>query len=164
MAAAAVGRVPGVVERLAPLDKAHLERDRQNGSIRDRPAVALLKHLYDCWPQGETFVPTSDLTAALSESHPDQWGEPSVFGRAITAQRLGRMLANGYKGNSTRPDRVGPRGYTRASLAAAWRRMGIGTLAPVTPTPLKETSASGASGETGAVPEGVELAAARHPE
>ena len=125
--------------------------DRDDGMIRDRPAVVLLKHLHELWPQGEAFYPTSTLTSDLAELHPDEWGHGSPFGKPVTAQRLGRMLATSYGVNSHRLDRDGPRGYTRASLEPVWRRMGVTPdLAPVRSTPPKETGASGASGETGA--------------
>src|SRR5690606_20350285 len=102
---------------------------------------------------GETFTPTATLLDLLTTAHPETWGEESTFGRALTAQRLGRMLAGNYGIHSTRLDRTGPRGYTRASLERAWRRMGVSTSAPDVSTPSQETGASGATGETGAPPQ-----------
>jgi hypothetical protein len=150
VAAAAGGRWPEVVDTLALHDKEQTEMDRDDGMIRDRPAVVLLKHLLDLWPEGETFYPTSALCRDLADTHPDDWGHGSPFGKPITAQRLGRMLASSYGVNSHRLDREGPRGYTRASLEPVWRRMGlVPDLAPVPSPPPKETGASGAAGETG---------------
>jgi hypothetical protein len=87
--------------------------------------VALLKHLHAAWPEGETFAATSLLIRELITEQPDEWGEQSPFGKPLTAQRLGRMLATSYGINSARMDREGPRGYTHASLGGAWLRMGI---------------------------------------
>ena len=130
--------------------------DHEDGMIRDTPAVVLLKDVYDYWPQGKAFLPTSTILVTLATRHPDQWGGESGFGRAITAQRLGRMLATSYRVNSTRLDRNGPRGYTRASMATAWRRMGIEAPAPVNLRSAIETGASGAVGETDALREDCE--------
>ena len=150
VAAAAGGRWPAVVDELALHDLEQQQLDREDGMIRTRPAVALLNHLHDLWPQGENFVPTAELVTQLILEHPDEWGDGSPFGRALTAQRFGRMLATSYGINSTRLERTGPRGYTRASLETTWKRMGIGA-APVVPDPQKQTGASGASGGTGAL-------------
>lgn len=151
VAAAAGGRWPAAVDALALHDKEQIEMDRDDGMIRDRPAVVLLKHLHELWPDGETFYPTSRVCRELAELHPDDWGTGSPFGKPVTAQRLGRMLATSYAVNSHRLDREGPRGYTRASLEPVWRRMGVlGEDAPVTPDPPKQTGASGAACATGA--------------
>jgi hypothetical protein len=78
----------------------------------------------------------------------------SPFGKSLTAQRLGRMLATSYGINSARLDRTGPRGYTMASLIPVWRRMGVISPdrhpAPVRSDPPGETGAAGAGGSTGA--------------
>ncbi len=154
VAEACGGRWPAVVDELALHDKEQQDMDREDGMVRDRPAVLLLKHLHELWPDGETFVPTSSFLAALVNRHPDEWGIGSPFGKSLTAQRLGRMLASSYGINSTRLDRAGPRGYTRAALLPVWRRMGVVAPdrdpAPVRQTPPGETGASGASGSTGA--------------
>jgi len=151
VASVAGGRWPEVVDALALHDKEQTEMDRDDGMIRDRPAVVLLRHLFDLWPEGGTFYPTAALCRDLAELYPDEWGHGSPFGKPITAQRLGRMLASSYGVNSHRLDREGPRGYTRASLEPVWRRMGIAPeVAPVAAPPPRETGASGASGGTGA--------------
>jgi hypothetical protein len=122
-------------------DKEQQEADREDGMVRERPAVVLLKHLADLWPDGQNFLPTSGIVRDLATQHPDEWGANSPFGKALTAQRLGRMLATSYGVNSGRPGGIGPRGYTRGSLATAWNRMGI--------APPSETGGTGETGETG---------------
>ena len=154
VAVAGGGRWPAVVDDMALHDKEQQDMDREDGMVRDRPAVMLLKHLHELWPTGQTFTPTAEMLASLVASHPAEWGVNSPFGKTLTAQRLGRMLASAYAVNSTRPDRDGPRGYTYASLLPVWRRMGIVTpergSAPVPQTPPKQTGASGAAGSSGA--------------
>jgi hypothetical protein len=93
VASAAGGRWPDVVNSMALHDQECFEMDHEDGMIRDTPAVVLLKDVYDYWPQGKAFLPTSTILVTLATRHPDQWGGESGFGRAITAQRLGRMLA-----------------------------------------------------------------------
>lgn len=125
VAHAAGGRWPGVVDALALHDKDQQDLDREDGMVRDRPAVAVLKHLHDLWPAGEPFMPTANLVSSLVSHHPDEWGHASPFGKALTVQRFGRMLATAYSLNSARLDRTGPRGYVHASLVPLWKRMGM---------------------------------------
>jgi hypothetical protein len=94
-------------------------------------------------------VPTTTLISALVTAYPNEWGLGSPFGKALTAQRLGRMLARSYGVNSERPERVGPRGYVWSTLLPVWRRMGIVTPDPPRSAPVFETGASGARGATG---------------
>lgn len=141
VAVAAGGRWPDVVDVLALNDLEQLEHDREDGMVRERPAVLLLKHLHALFEQsGEPFIATAQITRHLSETHHDQWGDGSPMGKPITAHRIGRMLAQSYGVNSTRLDRTGPRGYARAAFEPVWRRMGT----------QPETGASGANGATGA--------------
>jgi hypothetical protein len=149
VAAVAGGRWPSVVDELALHDKEQLEMDAEDGLVRQRPALALLRHLHELWPMGETFTPTATLIQSLVWEHPDDWGERSPFGKPLTAQRLGRMLATSYGVNSAASTGMVIGGYARAALDPAWRRMGF-AAAPVTSNPSQETGATGASGETGA--------------
>jgi len=150
------GRWPSVVADLAQHDKEQADMDREDGLIREAPAVLLLKHLADLWDAApEPFKSTADLCRDLAADHPEHWGQGSPFGKPITAQRLGKMLAVSYTVNSTRLDRTGPRGYTRASLEPVWRQMGVrpghvAESAPVADPPSSEAGASGATGATGA--------------
>ncbi|MDQ3455542.1 MAG: DUF3631 domain-containing protein, partial [Actinomycetota bacterium] len=146
VAVAAGGRWPAVVDRLALRDKEQQDMDREDGMLRERPAVTLLRQLYEVWPNDEPFTPTSTLLASLIAVHPDDWGPAGPFGKALTAQRLGRMLAQSYAINSTRQASTGPRGYARVRLATAWRRMGITKPAKQT----GETGETGSAGSTGA--------------
>ncbi len=154
VAAAAGARWPEVVDALALDDKEQQEMDREDGLVRERPAVLLLRHLHEAWHGAEPFMPTSALIDALVTAHSGDWGQGSPFGKALTAQRLGKMLAQSYGINSARLDRTGPRGYTYALLLPVWRRMGVvrgpRRSAPVRAAPPQQTGASGAGGSTGA--------------
>ena len=141
VAVAAGGRWPAVVDDLALHDKEQQDMDREDGMMRDRPAVLLLKHLHALWHEGELFMPTQTLVASLVNYHPEEWGLGSPFGKALTAQRFGRMLASAYGLNSTRVEHGGARGYTYASLLPVWRRMGIAA-------PLSRTDTAGSVAPT----------------
>jgi len=130
IACAAGGGWPAVVDELAAHDVEQQEQDKEDGMTTQHPHVALLAHLHETWPPGLAFVATSDLVRTLILEHPEMWGEDSPYGRALTPQRFGRMLATSYGVNSTRMSATGPRGYTFASLEQPWRRMGI-TAKPV---------------------------------
>lgn len=124
VAVAAGGRWPAAVDTLALEDLQQQEQDREDGMVIDSPAVALLKDLHRVWGDDEAFIETRELLDRLIGHAPDMWGDDSSFGKALTAQRLGRMLAKGYGLNSSRQGDSG-RGYFRAKLNPVWRRMGI---------------------------------------
>lgn len=123
IAAAAGGRWPGIADQLIARDLEAIEQDKVDGMSIERPAVALLRHLRDIWGD-EPFLPTSYLIDRLIQTHPEMWGTGSAFGKPLTPQRFGRMLASAYKVHSSK-DSKDKRGYLRASLAPAARRMGI---------------------------------------
>lgn len=126
VAAAAGGRWPAAVDALALDDIKRLEIEREDGIMRERPAVALLRHVHEVWNEGETFLATDQLIERLVWEHPEMWGEGSPFGKRLTSQRLGRMLVTAYNLHSERPGGGGtPRGYVRAALAPAFVRFGL---------------------------------------
>lgn len=57
-----------------------------------------------------SFVPTDELVAALIEHNPSQWSADNHYGRDLTAQRMGRLLANHHGIRSTR-NHKDKRGY-----------------------------------------------------
>ena len=141
VAEAAGGRWPDAADELIRRDMLEAEMNREDGMTMIPPAVTLLRDLAAVWPEGEHFVPTRTLVPDLIRHNPGMWGEGSTYGRELTVQRLGRMLARGYKVNSDRPGGEGPRGYARATLLPAWRRMGI--------TPPVEPVVTGGTGSIG---------------
>jgi hypothetical protein len=132
MAVAAGGRWPDIADQLIGRDLEAIEQDKVDGMSVERPAVALLRHLREIWDD-EQFLPTSYLIDRLIQTHPEMWGLGSPFGKALTPQRFGRMLASAYKVHSSK-DSTGKRGYCRSSLAPVARRMGIPLRDPPTRT------------------------------
>ncbi len=129
IAQVAGGDWPKKVEDLIMDDLEEQRLEREDG-IEKRPAgVVLLDDLARIWPEESRFVRTPDLIRYLISCRPDYWGESSSFGKALTSQRLGRLLTQAAKIHSTKLD--GARGYTKESFAYVWRRMGI--------TPGKQT-------------------------
>ena len=135
------GDWPHRIDSMALADKEQYQMDKEDGLVRDRPAVLLLHHLLAVWPEEAVFMPTSSLLEMLISRYPDAWGVASPYGKPLTAQRFGRMLATAYKLNSTRQANDGPRGYTRAALDQIWRRMRL--------LPLSGTAETGSTGSTG---------------
>jgi hypothetical protein len=138
VAAAAGGHWPETTDELIRRDLIEAQMDKEDGMVTTPPAVRLLHDINEVWPSGEHFIPTTTLVSELILRNPQQWGPESPYGRALTFQRLGRMLAQGFKVNSSRQG-DGPRGYYRQALAPVWRRMGI-TL-PNRPTGPTEPAA-----------------------
>lgn len=128
VAVAAGGRWPDAADALALIDLARMEEDKEDGMAAQPPAVTLLKDLREVWPSGAAFVTSQALLEALIRFNPEMWGIASVYGKALTHQRLGRMLATAYGLHSSRPDTNGPRGYLAAALGPVLRRMGIPPL------------------------------------
>lgn len=142
IAEAAGGRWPAVVDRLAVEDVERIELEMAEGIVQRKPHVILLGHIAEAWDETEPFIRTDELIDRLVAQHPEMWGELSSYGKRLTAQRLGRMLAANYRVHSGRENgSYGPRGYWRASLSAAFRRFRL--------TPSPETGDSGGTGETG---------------
>lgn len=144
VAVAAGGRWPAVVDHLATVDLERQQLEKEDGMIRERPALVLLRDLAAVWEPQEVFVPTTDLITRLIVHNPITWGEASTFGKALTVQRFGRMLASSWKIHSSRQG-DSPRGYHRLDLESACRRMGIHLpTEPTEPTrPAEPTAATG---------------------
>jgi hypothetical protein len=130
IASIAGGRWPAVVDELALDALREQEQDREDGLIREAPAVLLLRHLHELWPRGEPFYATQRMCDDLAAHYPDQWGFQSPFGKPINAHRLGRMLSQAYRVHSRQPSRGAARGYSLADLTPAMRRMRIRSDAP----------------------------------
>ena len=137
---------PAIVDSLALADLAQQQADRDDGLSVEKPHIRLLRDLVGVWPtdgRGDPrgFAPTDELTARLAGAFPDEWGQGSPFGKPITPQRMGRMLAGNYRLMTSRPDTHGKRGYALAHVRATWGLMQI--------TPPGETGATGYVGGTG---------------
>lgn len=124
---AAVAGAPwdSVVNDLIQRNLDEVEQDLQDGLANVPPPVSLIRHLNLVWPETSDFMRTSDLINLLVGHEPLMWGDASTFGKRLTSQRMGRMLAQAFKIYSTK--RFGDvRGYVRGSFDPVWRRFGIG--------------------------------------
>lgn len=111
-----------VVMQRAARDVADVAADRDAGLAAEKPAVLLLRHITQLWPSGATFWGTTELVATLVAEHPEAWGAESPYGKALTAQRMGRLLAKNYDIRSTQEDTAdknSTRGYRRDMFAGA---------------------------------------------
>ena len=57
-----------------------------------------------------SFISTEDLVASLIDHNPDQWSAANHYGRDLTPQRMGRLLAGQFGIKSTR-NSASKRGY-----------------------------------------------------
>ncbi|MBO1751717.1 DUF3631 domain-containing protein [Actinotalea sp. BY-33] len=138
VAEVAGGHWPEIADELIRRDLTEAQMDREDGMVTTPPAVALLRDIHEVWPEGQDFTPSSSLVSTLVLHNPRMWGPESAYGRALTFQRMGRMLAQGFKVNSSRQG-DGPRGYYRQALGPVWRRMGITpSNEPTGPTELAQ--------------------------
>jgi hypothetical protein len=127
VAAVAGERWEQVADELIRRDLIAAEMDKEDGMTGMPPTVTLLFNLHDVWHADEEFMPTKDLLRRLILSNPVMWGPGSSFGRELTVQRMGRMLATGFNIHSGRRS-DGSRGYARHALGPAWRRLGVTPL------------------------------------
>lgn len=142
VAYAAGGEWPARTVALVRRDLELQRLDREDDLMTYPPAVRVLADLAAVWPEGRSFVPTATLVSALIRHDPDTWGLGSPFGRELTAQRLGRMLARSHRVHTVRDtDAARTRGYALRDLARPFRRYGV-------PLP-GETGRTGRTGETG---------------
>lgn len=151
VAAAAGGRWPDVVADLALQDKDQVEQDREDGLVTTRPHILLLQNLAEVWPKKATFVATTELVDLLIQQHPEAWGAGSSYGKPLTIQRLGRMMAQHFKVNSGRADDPSrTRGYFLAALTPVWGRLGVPLpIKPVKPGESAKPAANLPAGSTG---------------
>lgn len=104
-------------------DMAEVELEREDGMTSERPAVVLLKNIHNVWEQGVKFTPTQTIINDLIQNNPNEWGESSNFGKALTVQRMGRMLSQGFKIHSSKLN--GVRGYRFSDFEKPFRQFGL---------------------------------------
>ena len=129
VAAQAGPRWSAIVDELIQDDLLSQQLDREDGLSVVPIPVQLLRDLSEVWADGETFISTTELVSRLIRSNPKTWSSNSTFGRDLTAQRMGSMMARAFKVNTKRSygaDGVTrTRGYSVDQLLATWDRMGI---------------------------------------
>jgi hypothetical protein len=134
VAVAAGGRWADAVDQMSLHDKEEYEMDKEDGLVRERPHVVLLRHIHESWVDGEQFVGSEELVDRLVIAHPSVWGPEGPIGKRLTTKRLGSMLAKSYKIHSKQLGHGTPRGYLLSAFTKAWRQM------RVTPPPVPDES------------------------
>lgn len=122
------GDWPERVDQMIRNDLEQMQQDKEEGLTTMRPHEHLAIDIHGLYESsGEDFLPTTDsILPLLAAKHSERWGDASKFGKALTAQRLGRMLSKNYSIRSQRePDGEQRRGYFRAQFVKAWRAVGI---------------------------------------
>lgn len=145
-------RWPATVDTMSLEDLEQRAADREDGMVKDRPAVVLLRDIIKVWPAGTSFMKTTAMAAELATTYPESWGIESPFGKPLTVQRLGRMLAQGFKVHTAQQnssDKNSPRGYHLGAVDRVLRRMKLGSL----PQTSGSSGTLGTSGEPPALPE-----------
>jgi len=126
------------VDELIAKDIALADEQADNSEAQVSPNVQLVKDLYLIYKDGAVFRSTNQLVLDLIKLNPEQWSSNSYYGKDLTAQRLGRILATGFGVHS---QRIGdsPRGYHSKAFETIWVRLGISNkptepTEPTTPT------------------------------
>jgi hypothetical protein len=123
VAAAAGGAWPDITDRLIERDLQEADMEKEEGLMKMPPQMVLLTDLYQEWGDGEPFLNSHEIVHRLATGHADYWGLSSSYGRELTVQRLGRLLAQ-VKIRASR-NWNDQRGYHRDTFEKAWRQSGI---------------------------------------
>lgn len=140
VALAAGGHWPDVADELIRRGLDEDRQEREAGLLTEPPGMVMMRDLHAVWPKDTTFVTTDDLVTKLIVHNPEFWGPASAYGKALTAKRLGLLVAQASKVTSVRPGNRGKRGYQYSVIAPVWHRLGIGR---------NQSGASGQSGTSG---------------
>ena len=121
------------VDHLILRDIESARQQSENGDLQLSVNLQLAKDLFAVFGTEPAFIPTVQLVAKLIRHNPDQWSISSFYGKDLTPQRFGRILANAYGLNSIR---VGDsaRGYHSDQFKRIWQQLGISPLEPTEPT------------------------------
>lgn len=105
----------------------------ENGDLQLSVNLQLVKDLFGVFGAEPGFIPTVQLVAKLIRHNPDQWSISSFYGKNLTPQRFGQILARAYGLNSVR---IGDsaRGYHSDQFKRIWQQLGISPLEPTEPT------------------------------
>lgn len=157
------GPWPNRVHALICRDMENERLDKEDGMSRIPPtmkAILAVAEILD----GTDFLPTTEIVAEMIRTDPEMWGAESTYGRALTAQRLGKMLASAGLHSRKPPSGDRKRGYRRADVegvAAKLNPSGSAGLAGLAgsiersegnrPEPPKVTGQTGRTAQTGRV-------------
>lgn len=121
------------VDQLILRDIESARQQSENGDLQLSVNLQLAKDLFAVFGTEPGFIPTVQLVSKLIRHNPDQWSSSSFYGKDLTPQRFGRILANAYGLNSIR---IGDsaRGYYSDQFKRIWQQLGISPLEPTEPT------------------------------
>jgi hypothetical protein len=121
------------VDQLILRDIESARQQSENGDLQLSVNLQLAKDLFAVFGAEPGFIPTVQLVTKLIRHNPDQWSISSFYGKDLTPQRFGRILANAYGLNSVR---IGDsaRGYHSDQFKRIWQQLGITPLEPTEPT------------------------------
>ncbi len=122
IAAVVGGPWPQRVSALIERDMEEERRDREDGMRSIPPTMQAILDVAEI-VKDRQFVPTSEIVAKMITDRPDRWGDESSYGRDLTAQRLGKMLAGAGIRSKQEPDGERRRGYAEADVAAVASRL-----------------------------------------
>lgn len=125
IASVAGGAWPKLVAELIDRNLDEVAHELRDGLAAVPPAVSLVTHINQVWPDSQEFLRSSDLINLLVNLEPLMWGEASSYGKRLTSQRMGRMLSQAFKIHSAKryDDQ---RGYQRSAFDLVWKRFGLG--------------------------------------
>ncbi|KAA9148570.1 DUF3631 domain-containing protein [Microbacterium lushaniae] len=124
VAAVAGGDWPSIADQLIERDVEEVRLEREEGLLKLPAGMVLLTDLHAVWNTSESFLPTATIIDRLVTLNQEYWGEQSPYGRRLTAQRMGRLLMQSTKINSTK-NHADQRGYVRDRFEKVWRQLGI---------------------------------------
>lgn len=125
------------VDKYILQDIQNIREQSENGDSKMTPHIQLMKDLYEIYGGERTFIGTLTIIQKLARQNPEYWGELSVSGRAISEQRLGRILNSKFYLNSQRMG-DSPRGYHSNQFERIWESLGLSLMKPTEPTELPE--------------------------
>lgn len=122
VAEAAGGPWPERCRTLIQRDMDGQREEREAGLDRRPRHMQLLEDMRDVWPDGEPFMSTADLLAAVKARNPLFWGPLSQYGD-LTPQGMGRTIRNHFNVLTDREtDGARRRGYRLTTLEPLFRR------------------------------------------
>jgi hypothetical protein len=128
-------------------DIENIKEQEENGDSKLALHIQLVKDLNEIFEGELKFMGSETLVSKLARHNSEYWGELSMFGRAITTQRLGRLVNASFGLNSQR-NTEGVRGYHAKQFQSIWESMGLPLNKPAEPTePPKPTEPESDNGD-----------------
>ena len=128
-------------------DIENIKEQEENGDSKLAIHIQLVKDLNEIFEGEFKFMGTESLVSRLARQNPEYWGESSVFGRALTTQRFGRLINSSFGLNSLR-NTEGVRGYHANQFQRIWESIGLTPNKPTEPAePPKPTELESDNGD-----------------